>query len=138
MKSSIEEEEYDDESEECKIPNPLKNSKIQNPNSKVVESSSKQEHESESEEETFTHVETSVENLKTLNPNRVRSSISMLILNRLHPNSLSRFAIAASFISAVVAASYIVFLNDDEFKERQQTKKPGFGDFAVMAIEIWM
>ncbi|KVI06662.1 Armadillo-like helical [Cynara cardunculus var. scolymus] len=53
------------------------------------------------------------------------------VLNRLRPNSLSRFAIAASFISAAVAASYVIFLDDDEFKEKQQKEKRGFGDFTI-------
>lgn len=94
--SSEEEDDEDEESEEetpQPVKNPLEKSKVQNPNSKAVESSSEEESGSESEEGTPSPVKNLIEKPKTLTPKS--SSIFEFESDVISPNA-SDFAIKPS------------------------------------------
>ncbi|KAI3522115.1 hypothetical protein L1887_11594 [Cichorium endivia] len=69
---------------------------------------------------------------KNLNKLQNAGPLSPLaVLYRLRPNSLSRFAVTASLISAAVAASCMSFFDDDEFEKKQAKKKRAFRDLTI-------
>ncbi|KAL4583596.1 hypothetical protein LXL04_008174 [Taraxacum kok-saghyz] len=68
-------------------------------------------------------------NLKKLQ--NAGSRLPFPLLNHLRPNSLSRIAVAASLISAAIAASCMSVFDNDEFEKKHAKKKLVFRDITI-------